>query len=99
VEQAAGIKLPLPAGIDRETKPTLWPANLGAWAKKHKAACPAVKATGKKAKKAKKPIKKKTKKKKRVAIEDGSRMLFVRPTAGPGVWDFLKLSRAKCRSM
>jgi endonuclease G, mitochondrial len=58
VEQAAGVKLPLPSGIDRETKPTIWPANLSGWAKKHKEACPP-------AKKGKKAVAKKKKKKKK----------------------------------
>jgi endonuclease G len=57
VEQAAGVKLPLPSGIDREAKPKIWPADLAAWAKKHKAACPPAKSS----KKAKKPAKKKKK--------------------------------------
>ena len=45
VEQTAGLKLPLPAGIDRETKPTIWAADLAGWAKK-----PAVKKKKKKTK-------------------------------------------------
>lgn len=41
IEAALGFKLPLPAGIDREAHPALWPADLAAWHKAHKAACPA----------------------------------------------------------
>jgi endonuclease G len=39
VEQAAGVKLALPDGIDRNVEPKLWPVNLAAWNKKHKMAC------------------------------------------------------------
>ena len=39
VEQATGITLPLPSGIDREAKPPLWTADLKIWNKKHKIAC------------------------------------------------------------
>jgi endonuclease G len=62
VEQAAGVTLPLPQGIDRETKPAIWPADISAWKKKHSAAChkPAAKKPA-----AKKPAKKKKKKRTR----------------------------------
>jgi DNA/RNA endonuclease G (NUC1) len=39
IEDAAAIGLPLPEGIDRESKPRLWPVNLAAWNAKHKLAC------------------------------------------------------------
>ena len=39
IEQAAGITLPLPASVDREDKPKLWPADMRVWNKKHKVAC------------------------------------------------------------
>lgn len=50
IEQSAGIRLPLPQGIDRDDKPTLWPANISEWSKKHKAACPTPKKKSKKKK-------------------------------------------------
>lgn len=39
VEQAAGIELPLPNSANRQAEPQLWPADLKAWAKKHKELC------------------------------------------------------------
>ncbi len=39
VEDAAGVRLPLPSAIDVETKPKLWRADIAAWTKTHNAAC------------------------------------------------------------
>jgi endonuclease G len=39
VEQAAGVKLALPANTKRDDEPKLWPADISAWNKKHKVAC------------------------------------------------------------
>jgi endonuclease G len=39
VERLAGVKLPLPQGIDREATPELWPAKLAGWKTKKKALC------------------------------------------------------------
>jgi endonuclease G len=39
VERDAGISLPLPAAVDPAAPPQLWPADIGAWSKAHKAAC------------------------------------------------------------
>jgi len=39
LEQLTGLTLPLPEKTDPAAKPTLWPANLGAWRSKKRAAC------------------------------------------------------------
>jgi endonuclease G len=39
VEVAAGMRLPLPAAVDRGSVPPLWSADLKAWRKMHKQAC------------------------------------------------------------
>jgi endonuclease G len=39
VEEIAGVKLPLPDGVDRFAVGILWPADLRGWRAKHKAVC------------------------------------------------------------
>jgi endonuclease G len=39
VEQAAGIKLSLPAGIDESAMPKLWPASIAGWRAEKKRVC------------------------------------------------------------
>lgn len=39
IEIAAGIKLPLPDGVDRDVTARLWPADLKAWKRQHAKAC------------------------------------------------------------
>ncbi|HWT97851.1 MAG TPA: DNA/RNA non-specific endonuclease [Terriglobales bacterium] len=39
VQQAAGIELPLPATINRMTKPALWPASITGYRREHKLNC------------------------------------------------------------
>ena len=39
VEMSAKITLPLPVGMDDTTTGEMWPADLTAWAAKHKKAC------------------------------------------------------------